>query len=309
MKVLWPFRNFGLKLLSLAIGVMLWMSVSGEEMVERGLRAPLELQQFPQGLEIMGEAPSTVDVRVRGTASALSRVNGGDIVAVLDLHAVRPGNRLFAMTPEQVRSPYGIEVVQVTPSTIALALENSLTRQVPVAPSVEGMPAAGYVVVGKPVVTPDKVDVVGPETAVKRAGEAVTETISVAGLHDSLSEDVTVGLLDPSLRLAGRRTVHVSLKIAPGPMERTIRGLPVRLRNLGPRLSAQAVPAIVDIGVRGSRDVIARVGAEDLDAYVDVNGLGEGEYMLAVHADTPERAGITRVEPSTVQVRITSGKN
>src|SRR6185312_5019590 len=98
---------------------------------------------------------------------------------------------------------------------------------------VEGMPAAGYVVVGKPVVTPDKVDVVGPETAVKRAGEAVTETISVAGL------------LDPSLRLAGQRTVHVSLKIAPGPMERTIRGLPVRLRNLGPRLSAQAVPAIV----------------------------------------------------------------
>jgi YbbR domain-containing protein len=309
MKVLWPFRNLGLKLLSLAIGIMLWMSVSGEEMVERGLRAPLELQQFPSGLEIMGEAPSTVDVRVRGTASALSRVNGGDIVAVLDLHGVRPGNRLFAMTPEQVRSPYGIEVVQVTPSTIALPLENSLTRRVPVAPSVEGMPAPGYVVVGKPVVTPDKVDIVGPETAVKRAGEAVTETISVAGLHDSLSEDVTVGLLDPSLRLAGQRTVHVDLKIAPGPMERTIRGLPIRLRNLGPRLSAQAVPAIVDVGVRGSRDVIARVDSEDLDAYVDVNGLGEGEYMLAVHADTPERAGITRVEPSTVQVRITSVKN
>ena len=309
MKALWPFRNLGLKLLSLAIGVMLWMSVSGEEMVERGLRAPLELQQFPQGLEIMGEAPSTVDVRVRGTASALSRVNGGDIVAVLDLHAVRPGNRLFAMTPEQVRSPYGVEVVQVTPSTIALALENSLTRQVPVAPSIEGMPAPGYVVVGKPVIMPDRIEIVGPETAVKRAGEAVTETISVAGLHDSLSEDVTVGLLDPSLRLAGQRTVHVSLKIAPGPMERTVRGLPVRLRNLGPRLSAQAVPAIVDVGVRGSRDIINRIGGDDLAAYVDVNGLGEGEYMLAVHADTPERAGITRIEPATVQVRITSVKN
>jgi len=309
MRAPWPFRNVGLKLLSVGIGVLLWMSVSGEETVERGLRAPLELQQFPAGLEIQGEAPSTVDVRVRGTSGALSRVSAGDIVAVIDLHGVRAGNRLFAMTPEQVRSPYGVEVVQVTPSTIALALENSLTREVPVAPSVEGSPAAGYVVVGKPVVTPDRVEIVGPETAVKRAVEAVTETISVAGLHDSLREDVTVGLIDPSLRLKTQRMVTVVVTIAPGPMERTIRGLPIRLRNLGPRLAAQAVPAVVDVGVRGSRDSINKIDAEDVAAYVDVNGLGEGEYMLAVHADTPERAGVTRVEPSTVQVRISSVKN
>jgi len=305
----WPFRNFGLKVLSVAIGGLLWISVSGEETVERGLRAPLELQQFPAGLEIQGEAPSTVDVRVRGTAGALSRVNAGDIVAVLDLRAVRPGNRLFTMTPEQVRSPFGVDVVQVTPSTIVLALENSLTREVPVAPSVEGAPAPGYVVVGKPVVTPDHVEIVGPETAVKRASVAITETISLAGLHDSLKEDVTVGLLDPSLRLRTLRTVSVAVKIAPGPMERTVRGLPVRLRNLGARLSAQAVPAVVDVAVRGARDLITGIGADDVSAYVDVSGLGEGEYVLPVHADTPERAGIMRLDPSTVQVRISSVKN
>ena len=309
MRAPWPFRNFGLKVLSLAIGGLLWISVSGEETVERGLRAPLELQQFPAGLEIQGEAPSTVDVRVRGTAGALSRVSAGDIVAVLDLHAVRPGNRLFTMTPEQVRSPYGVEVVQVTPSSIVLALEKSMTRSVPVAPSVEGTPAPGYVVVGKPVVTPDHVEVIGPETAVKRASVAITDTISVAGLDDSLHQDVTVGLIDPSLRLKTQRTVNVAVKIAPGPMERVVHGLPVRLRNLGPRLTAQAVPAIVDVGIRGARDVVARIGAADVTAFIDATGLGEGVYELPVHADPPERAGVTRVEPSTVQVRISSAKN
>jgi len=309
MMRLWPFRNFGLKLLSVCIGILLWISVSGEEIVERGLRAPLELQQFPAGLEIQGEAPSTVDVRVRGTSGALSRVGPGDLVAVLDLHAVRAGNRLFAMTPEQVRSPFGVEVVQVTPSTIALALEASLTREVPVVPSVEGTPAPGYVVVGKPVISPDKVEIIGPQTAVKRAVEAITETISIDGLHDSLQEDVTIGLIDPALRLKTQRTVSVSVKIAPGPMERTFRAQPVRLRNLGARLSAQAVPAIVDVGLRGSRDVINKIDTEDVTAFVDVSGLGVGEYMLAVHADAAERAGVTRVEPATVQVRISSVKN
>ena len=213
------------------------------------------------------------------------------------------------MTPEQVRSPYGVEVVQVTPSTIAIALENSLTREVPVAPSVEGAPAPGYVVVGKPVVSPDRVEIVGPETAVRRAVEAVTETVSVSGLRDELKQDVAIGLLDPSLRLKTQRNVTVSVKIAPGPMERTVRGVPVHLRNLGPRLSAQSVPAVVDVALRGARENINRIGADDVSAYVDVGGLGDGEYTLAVHADAPDRAGVTRVEPSSVQVRISSGKN
>jgi len=309
MNRLWPFRNLGLKLLSVGIGTLLWISVSGEETVERGLRAPLELQQFPQGLEIQGEAPSTVDVRVRGTSGALSRVGAGDIVAVLDLKGVRPGNRLFAMTPEQVRSPFGVEVVQVTPSTIALALENSLTRSVPIIPSVEGSPAPGYVVAGRPILVPDHVDIVGPETAVKRATEAVTETVSVEGLHDTMRQDVTVGLIDPALRLRTQRTVMVTVKIVPGPMERTVRGRPIRLRNLGERLSAQATPPVVDVGLRGSRDAVNKIQADDVHPFVDLGGLGEGEYTLVVHTDSPDHAGVTRVDPAMVQVRITSVKN
>ena len=61
--VTWPFDHFGLKLLSLGLALLLWMVVSGDETVERGLRVPLELQQVPAGLELTGEIPATVDVR------------------------------------------------------------------------------------------------------------------------------------------------------------------------------------------------------------------------------------------------------
>ena len=72
--VVWPFRHFGLKLLSLGLALLVWMVVSGEETVERGLRVPLELQQVPPGLELLDEVPATVDVRVRGASGALGRV-------------------------------------------------------------------------------------------------------------------------------------------------------------------------------------------------------------------------------------------
>src|SRR4249920_2624400 len=99
----WPFRHFGLKLLALGVAVLLWMIVSGEETVERGLRVPLELQQVPAGLELLGEVPATVDVRVRGASGTLSRVGTGDVIAVLDLRGARAGRRLFPLTPEQMR--------------------------------------------------------------------------------------------------------------------------------------------------------------------------------------------------------------
>ncbi len=162
MRSVWPFRHVGLKLVSFGLAVSLWFVVSGEETVERGLRVPLELQQFPAGLELEGEPPATVDLRVRGDSGTLGRVGPGDVVAVLDLHGASAGRRLFHLTPEQVRAPFGVDVVQVSPTTVALSFERTATRQVRVVPSVDGKPAPGYVL-GAIAADPSTVEVAGPE--------------------------------------------------------------------------------------------------------------------------------------------------
>ena len=40
----------------------------------------------------------------------------------------------------------------------------------------------------------------------------------------------------------------------------------------------------------------------------DLTGLGPGQYSLTVHADSSPEAGVTRIEPPSVQVQIISGK-
>ncbi len=143
----------------------------------------------------------------------------------------------------------------------------------------------------------------------KRVAEALTEPIIVTGAREAIREAVTIGFLDPELRLKGPRTAMVSVQILPGPEERTIQHRPVHLRNLGAGLSARAVPAVADVGVRGSHEALNRLEADDVTAYVDLAGLGSGEYTLTVHADATSEAGVTLVNPSTVQVRIASGKD
>jgi YbbR domain-containing protein len=303
LRTLWPLRHFGLKVLSLGLALLLWVTVAGEQTVERSLRVPLEFQQFPAGLELRGEIPATVDVRVRGTSGALSRLAPGDVVAVLDLRAARPGQRLFHLTAEQVRTPFGVEVVQVTPPSMAMAFDGSASKLVPVIPPLDGRPAAGFVV-GKWTAEPAAVEVIGPASAVQRVSEAVTEPVTLAGAREQVREKVTVGLLDPALRLKTPGTAMVTVQIVPAPLEHRLRGRPVHLRNLAANLFAEAQPSTVDVTIRGSREALGRLEVDDIAAYVDLAGLGAGQYTLNVRADSSLEAGVTHVEPATVQVRI-----
>lgn len=90
-----PFRHLGLKVLAIALATLLWLTVAGEHVVERSLRVPLEFRNIPLQLEITGDPPDTVDVRLRGSSGVLGRLDPGEVVAVLDLSGGRPGARLF----------------------------------------------------------------------------------------------------------------------------------------------------------------------------------------------------------------------
>ena len=59
-----PFANLRLKALALLLSGVLWFTVAGEHVVERSLRVPLEFRNIPQSLDIVGNAPDSVDVRL-----------------------------------------------------------------------------------------------------------------------------------------------------------------------------------------------------------------------------------------------------
>jgi YbbR domain-containing protein len=208
----WPVRNIRLKLVSVCIAGLLWMIVAGDRVVERVLRVPVELQDMPADLELVGPAPDTVDVRVRGSSNALTRLGPGDIAAVIDLKAVREGRRVFTLGPAQVLVPAGLETVQVSPSTIAMEFEATVTRRVPVEPRTDGEPERGFRVV-RVVSVPDTVEVSGPASVVARVTAATTDTVSIEGRRDSVRAAVAVGVDAALVRIRGPQTVTVAVTI------------------------------------------------------------------------------------------------
>ncbi len=298
-----PFRNLGLKALSVLIALLLWFAVAGEKVVERRVRAPLELQNIPEGLEVVGDTPATVDVRLRGGSSTLAQLGVGDVVAVLDLSTARPGRRIFQLTPEQVRAPFGVEVTHVAPATTNLVFEQSLTRAIPVVASVEGEPAAGFVV-DKVEVDPREVEVVGPESALRGVVQASTEPVSIDGASATVRETVTIGVPNNALRLTALRPARVVVDIVPVPAQRAMEKVPVRIRNLGAGRSARAIPGAVTVTVRGPETALKDLGADAIEASVDLAGLGAGQYNLPIHVAPSTVFGVIGISPAQVQVRI-----
>lgn len=206
------FHRLGLKLLSVALASLVWLLVSGEQIVERALRVPLEFVNLPAHLESIGETPNVVDVRVRGSSGVLGRVAAGELVTVLDLRTARAGQRLFHLTASDVLAPFGIEVVQVSPSNLSITFERSASKRVPIAPNVEGEPARGFTV-SSVTADPMMVEVVGPASMLGTLTEAITEPVSVAGALASVVETVNVGVSDPSLRLRSAQRARVTVTI------------------------------------------------------------------------------------------------
>ena len=298
-----PFRHLGLKTLAILLAALLWLTVSGEHVVERSLRVPLEFRNIPEALQIVGNAPDTVDVRLRGSSIVLSRVQPGEIVAVLDMSTGRPGPRLFHIRVDDVRAPFGVEVAQVVPSTVSLTLERSARRVVPVVPAIEGEPAPGFVV-GRFAADPPTVEIVGPESRVREVAEATTEPVSVKDARGRVRDGVTIGVLDSSVRLAQPQTANVTVEIWPAPVERQLSDVPVRWRNLRTGLRAQLSPRAVQVTVRGSNEPIAELRGDAIQAFVDLAGLGSGRYNLRVQADPSERFGVVAIDPAVVSVTI-----
>jgi YbbR domain-containing protein len=303
-----PFRHLGLKFVALALASLLWLTVSGEHVVERVLRVPVEFRNIPPHLEVVGDPPDSVEVRLRGASSLLSHLIPGDVVAMVDLQQARPGSRLFPIRHEEVRAPYGVGVAQVLPGTLGIELERTAMRTVPVVAQLEGEPAPGFVV-GTRTAEPAMVEIAGPESRVKKLANATTEPVSVAGSRVNVRDVVAVGLIDSSLRLTKPQNVTVDVDIVPAPVERELKGVLVRARNLGTGLTSPELrPASVTLVVRGRKEALGSVRPESVDAFVDLAGLGPGQYNLRVQVDPSQQFGVDSITPSVVDVTIKASR-
>ena len=115
-------RHLGLKVSALVLALALWVAYSSEPVVEAGYSAPLLLVNIPAGLQVTGDVPAAVLLRVRGRLDRLQRVGPGELSVSADCSQARAGSQIVNLAPNMVRVPYGAEIVGITPPQVEISL-------------------------------------------------------------------------------------------------------------------------------------------------------------------------------------------
>jgi YbbR domain-containing protein len=126
----------------------------------------------------------------------------------------------------------------------------------------------------------------------------------VKDARSRVRDGVTIGVVDSAVRLAQAQNANVTVEIWPAPVERRMPDVPVRWRNLGNGLRAQVSPQLVHVTVRGSKEPLAGLRGDSVQAFVDLAGLGSGRYNLRVQVDPAESFGVVAIDPAVVSVTI-----
>ena len=203
-------HNFGIKLLSLALAVGLWLAVASDPPAEVAVDVPIVFRNIPENLEISSETVPRAQIRVRGPQRVVHRLQPADIYAEIDLGGMKPGQRTFELTAQQVHQPKELEVIQVVPNQFHLMFDTRLTRQVPVHPRAFGNFAPGYQI-ARLEADPPSITISGPRQRTEAVEAATTDPIDASGTMDRATFVRHAYVSDPLVQVMTPNPVQVTV--------------------------------------------------------------------------------------------------
>ena len=173
-----------LALTSLLAAIALWVAVTNEEnprsTFDFGGGIQVEAINVPQGLAVAGMSNNVVFVRVSATEETFSELTTADFVAEVNMSGERQPSSNKAISVRVVgRDDVGI--VEVSPSSIEVLLDEETSKQVPVQINRQGATPQG-IVVSAIEANPTTVTVTGAASLVERV-ESASADVNLTGLR------------------------------------------------------------------------------------------------------------------------------
>ncbi len=298
------FANKRVKALSFLLAVITWYSVRDLTSFEVVVPEVELVPQVREGMAVLEQSASRVDVTFRGSQDAIRALEQRRIKAVVNLRDFGAGTEVVSIGRRDIEGARGVQVMQVSPHTVRVTLDREDEKVVPVKGMYTGKPLLGQV----ETVTcdPPTVRVWGSARKLASTEHVYTAPIDVDGRIQSFVRRTTV--LPPAETWVARidpPEVQVKIDIVQKPRQRELKDVPV-LAVLAPlsRASADVRPTQVTITIMGRPESVDATKDNDVKALVDCIGLkAPGEYDVPVYAHVPAEVDLsTTVTPDRVHV-------
>ncbi len=335
-------HNLMLGVLSLGLAVAIWFVVIDSQNTPRTDFFPglinVEAANVPQDRAVSRLSEPSVSVRISADDDVWGGLSVSDFKASVDLSAVEQSEATVAVRVSVDRGD--VKIVEVSPPQIVVDVEPLTTRTVPVQVKLIGTPPLGYGL-SESKVSPENVNVSGPESLVKLVAGAVAD-VNLTGVQVSLEHDSTLtprdsngsdvnGVqLDPDSAKVGltiiRQEVDVTYvvnpslsgSVAPGYRVTAIGADPAFVSITGPVDVLQSIGVLTTetVAVDGAQSDVVRSVKLALPADARVNGAsdevvvrvkveaapGEAVFSVAAQATGLKQGLVASLSPLVVSV-------
>ena len=207
------FNNWYLKVFSLLAATGLWALIAQESTSEIFFDVPVEYQNVPQDTEVLGDTAKIVEVRLRGPSTLIREISAKDISTVIDFDQLPSnGESIIPLNAQHVHTPFGVEVVRVTPSRVRVSLEPTISKSLHVLQTPTGHVAPGYEVVAI-IINPRTAKAEGPASHVHTLDSVMTTPIDLTDKRNTIIQTVDLDLPDPLVRFPETTPIRVEVKI------------------------------------------------------------------------------------------------
>ena len=296
-------QNFGLKLLSLFIAVLVWFNAVTEKKYSVTRPVELKFKNIPAGLQIISAPPESVMVTMRAKGKILIELKFFKPVAVINLSKAREGKNRVVITPQDIKIPNDLDVKieNVKPSYLDLTLARKVRKHVKVVPLVTGLPGDDFAVSEIKVIYPKNAIAIieGPRIWLSGVSHVFTDSIPISRLRkDSI---FTTRIIPPHEGVIVKpETSRVFVNLEKKATAR-IR-IPLSFKNVKRNYKLEASSYYLDIYVSGAESVLK--DTTKISASIDLRGFPAGDYLLKPEVQKPPLLRIDSIVPNEIMVKL-----
>jgi len=270
-------ENKWLKLLSLILAVLLFNFSKQPASSIRIGGVPVEFVGIPAGMEIVNIDSPVVNLQLRGPRNLLTSLSSNEITVPVDLSNKEQGERVAHLQIRDVKLPDRIEVLNISPASLRLRLERTLSHEAPIRPRTEGSLPDGLEIY-EVAINPNRIQIEGPEREIRRTEYLSTETIDLSGRASTFTLLVDVEVASP-LRVVGSEQVNMTVRLGEVRVRKVVSAVPVLFEG-GAMAKPPVSPKKITVELWGPRSLVEEIKLSDIGATITIEQLSRGDRAV-----------------------------
>lgn len=287
----------------------LWIRVVLDDLKQKAIPIKVVIEgKAKEGFFAMQPIYKTTEVEVNGPSDSIKRVSS----AVAKFDVKNSTKDIVTVLPLQPLDSEGniVKDISIKPESVEITVPIKKIKSVPINVKILGdLNSESNIKSITPI--PETIDIAGDEKAISNISSIDTENIDIRKINSKDSMEAKIIVPKNVILINSNGTIKLNINLNKNTQKEL--SLDIITKNLGNNYTVNLDKSKVSIIVSGTENIINNLKPENVECFIDLSSLQEGEHTVNINVSLPDGVSKISQDPSNVKATITKkvleGKN